>query len=220
MTDILEIKRGLTSIVGSGGKTTLMYALARELSQKGRVIVCTSAKIYRPTDIITLKGTQKEEIKRAFANNNIICVGTEYGMGKLSAPELPFSELSNMADYVLCEADGSRGLPLKAHAAYEPVIPPESVETVGVLGISGVNKRIADVCHRPEIFAKLSGIDINGIAVPEAVAAVIKKEGLFDRLVINQVETRRQLELAKGIAKRLDIPVFAGEIRKGELICL
>ena len=32
--EVLNIKKGLTSIIGSGGKTSLMYALAKELSDK------------------------------------------------------------------------------------------------------------------------------------------------------------------------------------------
>ena len=34
ISDILDIKKGITSIIGSGGKTTLMYVLAEELSNK------------------------------------------------------------------------------------------------------------------------------------------------------------------------------------------
>ena len=32
LAELLNIQRGLTAITGSGGKTTLLYALARELS--------------------------------------------------------------------------------------------------------------------------------------------------------------------------------------------
>ena len=63
ISDILNIKRGLTSIIGSGGKTSLMYALAEELSAESRVIVCTTAKIYAPEHIITLYDPSEEEIK-------------------------------------------------------------------------------------------------------------------------------------------------------------
>ena len=43
-----NIEHGITAIIGGGGKTTLMYTLANELAEHGSVIVCTSAKIYRP----------------------------------------------------------------------------------------------------------------------------------------------------------------------------
>ena len=36
---MLGIQPGLTAIIGGGGKTTLLYALALELSQTARVIV-------------------------------------------------------------------------------------------------------------------------------------------------------------------------------------
>lgn len=46
LAELLNIQRGLTAITGSGGKTTLLYALARELSAEARVIVCTTTHIY------------------------------------------------------------------------------------------------------------------------------------------------------------------------------
>ena len=45
---MLGIQPGLTAIIGGGGKTTLLYALARELSQTARVIVCTTTHILPP----------------------------------------------------------------------------------------------------------------------------------------------------------------------------
>ena len=42
---MLKIEKGVTAIIGSGGKTSLMYALAEELGEKNRVIVCTTTLI-------------------------------------------------------------------------------------------------------------------------------------------------------------------------------
>ena len=39
---ILQIQKGITAIIGGGGKTTLMLTLAQALSRQGRVIVTTS----------------------------------------------------------------------------------------------------------------------------------------------------------------------------------
>ncbi len=41
-------KNSVTGITGSGGKTSMMFLLAEELSKKGRVLVTTSTKIYEP----------------------------------------------------------------------------------------------------------------------------------------------------------------------------
>ena len=49
---------------------------------------------------------------------------------------------------------------------------------------------------------------------------MVKREGLCDTLIINQVENDDNMKDAEKIAAYLDIPVFAGEIRKGDLICL
>lgn len=43
------IEKNMTvGITGSGGKTSLMFLLAKELSKKGRVLVTTTTKIYEP----------------------------------------------------------------------------------------------------------------------------------------------------------------------------
>ena len=94
------------------------------------------------------------------------------------------------------------------------------MNTIQVLGISGINKKIKDVCHRPETYAEIAGASINDKVTPEMAARVVKREGLCDTLIINQVENDDNMKDAEKIAAYLDIPVFAGEIRKGDLICL
>ena len=41
-----RIPRGVSSIIGSGGKTSLMHALSLILSKKGKVLLSTSTHIY------------------------------------------------------------------------------------------------------------------------------------------------------------------------------
>lgn len=220
ISDMLDIKKGVISIIGSGGKTTLMYALAGELSKKGRVIVSSSTKIYPPEHIITLEDPSEEDIKNAFEDNGVICVGKTTPEGKLTAPDISFEKMAGCAEYVLCEADGSKGLPLKAHGIYEPVIPKNSGMIIQVMGISGVGGRIKDVCHRPDIYASLTDRSIEDTVDAAAAAKVIKKEGLCHVLVINQAASLEDMENASEVAENLNIPVWAGEIRKGNLICL
>ena len=45
---LLHIGRGVTAIIGGGGKTTLIATLAGELSKKGKVIITTTTHIRRP----------------------------------------------------------------------------------------------------------------------------------------------------------------------------
>ena len=44
----LDVRKGVTAIIGAGGKTTLLLALARELAQSARVIITTTTHIYPP----------------------------------------------------------------------------------------------------------------------------------------------------------------------------
>ena len=58
---LLEIRHGLTAIIGGGGKTTLLYALAKECSMDARVIVCTTTHILKPSHLpCVLSGGEAE----------------------------------------------------------------------------------------------------------------------------------------------------------------
>ncbi len=202
--EALQITHGVTAIIGSGGKTSLMYRLAQEL--QGRVIVCSSTQIFPPKHIPL--------VQRIEAFEGTVCVGTPCPNGKLGAPEQSFEELASLADYVLVEADGSKHLPLKAHAPYEPVIPNNATQVITVVGASGLHRPIADVVHRHEIFYALTQ---STLATPQAVAACLQKEALGDRIFINQTDVNECF--ARELAELLPWPVTLGSLQKGEILC-
>lgn len=207
--EALQVRPGLTAIIGGGGKTTLLYRLARELERRGSVIITTSTHIFKPTDLPFALTAGKV--------NGILCVGTPCENGKLSAPQQSFGELTALADYVLVEADGSAGRPLKAHASHEPVIPREANQVICVVGASGLDRPAAEKVHRPERFMALSGSDT---ASPEAVAAVLNKEALHTRVLINQADSPERIAAARELARLLDCPVVIASLQKGELLCV
>lgn len=217
LADILKIKKGVTAVIGSGGKTSLIYKLAEEFSKNSKVIICTTTQIFKPDHIITLISPSEEDIKRAFEKYNCICIGSENEKGKLIIPNIKFSVLMNYAEYIIAEADGSKGLPLKAHEVYEPVIPKESVETIVVLGIKGIGKSIKEVCHRPELYANILKTSVNTVVTPEMAAVVLNYEEFGDLFVINQVENKDDIINAEILAEYIYKPVYAGEVQKGEL---
>ena len=45
LCDVLEIGKGVTAVIGSGGKTSLIEQLAQELQSRGTVLICTTTKI-------------------------------------------------------------------------------------------------------------------------------------------------------------------------------
>lgn len=217
---LLNIQPVMTALIGGGGKTTLMYKLAQELSQDGTVIVCTSTKILEPDHLPVLTDASAEAIGKALKSNRVICVGTRIGGGKLSAPAICFDKLKALADYVITEADGAHRLPIKAHEAYEPVIPEGTDMTVLVIGADAFGQPIGDICHRPELFAQIAGVDIQSTVTPGIAACVIVKEQLGDRVYINKVEDEKALAYASELAKRLDLPVTAGSLMKEDYRCL
>ena len=184
---LFDIEPGVTAIIGSGGKTSLLRRLAEEVP--GTAILCTTAHIRPFSEYPVLESPDPDAVRQALTAHRIICVGTPCENGKLTAPALPMEALAELADYVLAEADGSRQLPLKAHAAHEPVIPASSRRIVCVAGASGFGKPIRTAVHRPERFCALTGARETDTATPELAARVFLAEHLCGTVFLNQLDT-------------------------------
>ena len=204
----LQIKKGITAIIGSGGKTSLILTLANELCSQGvSVILCTSTRIFPPEGIPFFQRLQQRKA-------GICCVGTPAEQGKIGSPLQTFEELCQYGDYVLVEADGSKHLPLKAHDSYEPVIPQNCGLVILVVGASGIDMAVSEVVHRPHIFTTLTD---SQIATAEAVAMVLEKENLGDRIFINQADLAP--EKAMRLKTLLSKPCVIGSVMKGDILC-
>lgn len=207
--ETLGVEKGVTAILGSGGKTTMLYTLAEELCALGRVI-CTTTTHIAPPDHISVF-LQAEEIRNTA--ENCFCAGAMTAEGKLGPPALPIEELAQLCDYLLVEADGSRRLPLKAHAPHEPVIPSQAGRRIVVVGASGLGQPIEQVVHRPEIFCRLTGARSGDSAAPALVAKALTAEGLGNCYFINQWDACPPL--AETLASLLPPPVCLGALQKG-----
>lgn len=214
LSELLAVSHGVTAVIGGGGKTTLLATLGRELSAKGRVVLCTTTKIYPFPDLSCARTAEELAL---MAGQRLVCTGTEVpGTGKLTVPPVPILELERKFDYVLVEADGSAHRPLKAHAPHEPVIPPEASNVILVVGASGFGHPISEAAHRPERYAALAGAGLEEPVTPELAASVVRTESLHDRVYINQVENCSQLRDAKIFAHCMDCPVLAGSLQREE----
>ena len=214
----LHVQPGITAVIGSGGKTTLLRELARELCNDGATVMLTTTTHFLPfPDMASGVGMSMVQLADALSQHGAVYVGTPVEGGKLCAPALSPAELVKIADYVLVEADGSKRLPLKAHAAWEPVIPDGCEQVILVVGASGLNKPVAEVVHRPEVFCKLAGCAQTDLATPERVARAINTERLADRVAINQADSPQALLAAQKLADLLDAPACYGSFRAHEL---
>ena len=216
---LLDIRPGVTAVIGGGGKTTLLWTLGEELAGQHTVLLCTTTKIFPfPNLPCARTAAELDQLRRS---HRLLCAGTDLpGTGKLTAPALPMADLAERFDYVLVEADGAARRPLKAHAPHEPVIPAEAARTILVVGASGFGRPIREAAHRPERYAQLAGCDIETAVTPEIAARVLRAEGLGDLVLVNQAETPEARELARKLAENLPLPVCAGSLRRGEMVCV
>ena len=210
------------SVIGSGGKTTLLRHLSRRFS--GTVILTTSTHIYPFPDLPLVETVEADApgerrrvlqtLEAALAVHRVICLGTPQPSGKLSAPALPFDVLYAMADHIVVEADGAAGRPLKAHRPWEPVIPACSDMTICVLGASGIGRPAALACHCPERFAALAGISPDAPVSEEHIAAVLNREGLADCCIVNQVDALSDPAVARRLCDLIQVDAYPCSLGK------
>ena len=215
LAPLLKIEKGVTAIIGSGGKTTLLRTLSGELP--GRVLLCTSTHFQGYADLPTVLDPTESALREALWKHPIVCAAGRSPTGKLVDCGLPYETLADLADFVLVEADGSRRRPLKAHARHEPVIPPCTRQVICVVGLSGLHRPVSEVVHRPELFCPLVGCTPEDEATPERVARALVQEHLADTYFLNQAEGSSALQDAKIIASHLKshgFSVVAGSQRE------
>lgn len=237
LASALKIEPGITAIIGSGGKSTLLKTLGLELMRAGgRVLLCTTTHMF-PVAGVPWDGSNrrldaapwKPGAAHAPGCTCKVCAGMSRGSicqagvldpetGKLSAPAEPPNELAQRFDYVLAEADGSKRLPLKAHAAWEPVIPSGTANIVWIAGASGLGKPINEAVHRPELFCERCGCEPTDIATPENVAQALSAEMQAlklgaARVMLNQVDTLSDPTMADRFQAALGRPLIATSLK-------
>ena len=179
----------LISIVGAGGKTTTMYTLASELAQGGkRVITTTTTQIFFPkqgeTDTLIVAAETPTLLKMINAawkqHRRITVAGSAIGAGKLAGlqPEQPYELLTKSGtDAVIVEADGARHHMIKAPADHEPVISPQTNVALLMMSAGAINRPLsAEIAHRPERVALITGISLGDILSPAVIARLMTGE--------------------------------------------
>ena len=174
----LGVPCGVTAVIGSGGKTTLLSALSRELP--GTVILTTTTHILPFEGVPLLTAPTEDEVRTALARSRVLCLGTPAAESKLTAPSLPFSLLEQLADYVLVEADGSRRLPKEAGCV------------LCVVGAHGFDRPIREAVHRPEQFCTLTGARPDEPASPALAARALTAEGFTQTIVLTGASEKQR----------------------------
>ena len=226
LTEALGVKsREVISLVGAGGKTTLMFRLAKELSAGGkRVVMTTTTKILEPASGETgflFVDSDEERIKDFLRGHldqfhHITVAHERLGSGKLSGVSPNFVNGlwgSNGIDTIVIEADGAAGRPVKAPREDEPVIPTSTTLVVAVLGVDGMETELNEKnVFQPERVSSITGISTGEKLTDEAIGLLITHpEGIFkgspssSRVVVflNKVDVPSGAAKAKSIAQKV-----------------
>ena len=162
----------IAAIVGAGGKTTSMFALAQGLADRGlRVVTTKSTTIHRPSLarspklVVSPPERWQAELPPVLDAHPVITVVTAAptprrydGIPPDLAPDLL---RASGADVLIVEADGARRRLLKAPAAHEPAMPAGTTLVIPVACLAAVGRPLAERhVHRPELAAEILGIEL------------------------------------------------------------
>jgi probable selenium-dependent hydroxylase accessory protein YqeC len=157
--------RRIIALVGAGGKTSLMYALARAFVLRGgRVVTTTTTRILPPETaespvLILLKDfPDLTVVSNRIDHLRHVTLGAELHDGKVRGLSVLPQPLLKAADHFLIEADGARGKSIKAPAEHEPVIPPSADIVIPVIGLDALGLPISpETVFRLERFLEITG---------------------------------------------------------------
>ena len=231
---------GILCLVGSGGKTSLMFAMAAFLAGQGKRVLTTTTTRIRPpgpeqSPLCACAGDPLQWLRsRSHADlpaHVTLAADREPDRDKLVgyAPEvIDRVGRSGLFHWILVEGDGAAGRPLKAPGPEEPVICSQSGHVLAVVGLDGIGWRLEENnVFRCEEYSALSGIPHGETVTAEGAGRVVADgRGLFrgtpegaDRIVLlNKAETEDRRNFGRTMTDLL-IPqgfqVFLGSLRQG-----
>lgn len=188
--------KGVVAFVGAGGKTTHLLHFARELAADDRPVLVTTTThladpreeentfarvLFRP-DLEQPPTPGSAPPPEPLGGVTLLVSRPADGPGKLKGIDASrIAQLRTAWDLILVEADGSKRLPVKAPAPWEPVVPEGTDLVVGVMGLDALGERMDErTVHRPELFATVTGCAPgDAIGWDHLVALVRHPEGLF-----------------------------------------
>jgi probable selenium-dependent hydroxylase accessory protein YqeC len=215
----LDIGEGdLVALIGGGGKTTCLLALAGELrAHRHRTLIMTTTKIWPPAGIPLVLCQDRVDpltyIDEILAAEGIAvlgqCVDDEGKLRGVPPEEVCAASSRAPQRAVLCEADGAAGKPLKVHGPHEPVVPQCANQVLIVAGMDAVGESVRESVHRAEDFAASRGVPITQRLLPQDVAetllatAVHAPAGARVGFILSKCDTEARLVAAHQVASLL-----------------
>jgi probable selenium-dependent hydroxylase accessory protein YqeC len=182
LRELLKENERVVAFVGAGGKTSLIYTLARQLSGWGhKVLITTTTKMHPPArNLLLLDSVNKIPFYKHLTVGK--CIDPDSGkLLGVHPDEIQHLRERFGAQFVLVEADGAAGRPVKAPAGHEPVVPSSVDLVVGVMGLDALGMPVdEETVFRLEHFLKVTGLAHSDEISPDSLRVLAAHpEGLF-----------------------------------------
>ncbi len=235
--DISKIKGQVVSIIGGGGKTSLMQKIAEELLDENLDVILTTTTRIEPLESVCLV-LQKDnpnfiaEIKALLMEMSIAMVASDYykeGERLIGIDKIFVHKLKELADVVLVEADGSRQKGLKAHKKDEPVIPTNSDSVIMVCAADVVGAALNDdSVHRAALFSEKWSIPFNTALTPGIISQELISlngyrknipQGASISILVNKSDLNFEggKSLVENLVRYGDCKIFLGSLKENRL---
>jgi probable selenium-dependent hydroxylase accessory protein YqeC len=227
LSTFLDIKPPqCVSVMGAGGKSTLMNRLADELIVLGRTVVLSSTTNYhRPktlqSDQILLTRDAPDWLDRVSALarrwNRLLIL--HHDLGEAMVKGIDVNAVRRLHEgipdaIIIVKTDGSRKRWFKAPNQSEPVIPPWSQLIITVVNCEILGQPLTEaLVHRPERVAELTGLHLGDPITPQAVGTVLTHPDTYAAKIpsgarrviyISHVHSPESVARAEAIAACLD----------------
>ena len=181
--------RESVALVGGGGKTGCLRLLAQELSEwSPRVLATTTTAVFLkdledlgPVLVESELPALRTRLRAALAAAGLVGAVRSVGRdGK--AVGLPVDWVDDvwaarLAEHLVIEADGSRGMSLKAFGAHEPQVPLGATLIVQVAGLDVLGAPLEEpYVHRAELLARALGVEQGEIVTTDLFADTLREQ--------------------------------------------
>jgi len=225
LKDALVLNRGdMIALIGAGGKTTMLFKLAKELRDEGgKILVSTTTKVPKPS---------KPHIDRLFLVEDVdafpaetakikapVIIAAGYGVDEddkligLPPAWLDKLEASRQFDAILVEADGAASRLFKVPSEIELAVPERSHIVIWMMAIKAIGKPLEpNFVHRAERAASLLSVSPGTPLTAEHVLQLVRHpEGCLRGVpaacrkvaVLSQADSPEEIQKAKALAQAL-----------------
>lgn len=176
LIEALGADRGMTCLVGAGGKKSTIFALAQSVP---RAVVTATVRIpiFDARVAAVAVTDDPVEVVRQASAWPLGVVPTRNGDRYEGYEPAIVDDLGRVADAVLVKADGARTRWFKAPGTDEPRLPSGTDVVVPVASARVVGEPLDHRhVHRPERVAAIADLDLGDIVQPRDVAAILASD--------------------------------------------